>query len=270
MARRNRFKRVTRKRRTRRRATKRRYPGRAKNSFSKRVKRVLYKLSETKSTFFESGDTLRGNPAMADWQDYNIMQLTPTDIAGLSWNVGVQGTQQGQRVGNQIRVTGHKVRMCIYPESNGLNKPFYLKLVIMSIKTRTLDTVSQLKTIMQQNCFQRGSGAIGLQSELSDLNEEWNRDLLTIHFQKEFKMGSAAPFQAGTANNDFKYGRRFTINVKKYYKNLIKYNDASQIPMISKNVYMVWLVAAADGTYATGDTYWARVEHNHYISYKDI
>jgi len=269
MAKRPRYKRVTRKRRYRRRRTTQRRTRGRKSNFAQRVKRVIYGLSEAKNSFYDAEDVVCGSPLMADWTTENVQQLTPSDAGG-SWNVGSQGTGQGQRVGNEIRVTSHKVKMAIYPSDNGLNKPFYLRIIICSVKIRANDTPAGLKTIMTTSCFQRGSTSVGMASYLDDFVEQWNRDVLTIHKVKEFKMGTSNPTQGGTANNDFSYGRRWSVNVHKYYKRAIKYNDTGTSPQINRNVYMVFQVAAADGSIATGDTRWCHIHHGHYINYRDL
>lgn len=244
---------------------------RSKKIFKKRVKNVVKFMAEKKTAFYDAVNILRGRTDDADFEANNIQLLTPASAG--SWNVGVQGTGAGQRVGNKIQVVKHIYKGIIYPYGTGMTKPTMIRMVICSPKVNANDNTTAMKAIFQTNCFQQGSTSIGLGAWIDDFIEAFNKDQLTVYKVKDFKIGTADTGQAAIQNypnNDFKWMVKFRFNLKKIVPKIFKYNDATQTPSVNKNIYCVWYCAAVDGSVnGIGSTY-ARCHHYQLVNYIDI
>lgn len=228
-------------------------------------------MAEKKTAFYDAVNIVRGRTTDLDWQTNNIQLLTPANAG--SWNVGVQGTGAGQRIGNKIQVVKHIFKGILYPYGSGLTKPTLVRLILCSPKRNQDDSTAGMQAIFQASCFQQGSTFIGLGASIDDFIEAFNKDMLTVYKVKDFKIAqadSSATANQSYPNNDFKWMAKFRFNLKKMVPKVFKYNDNSTIPSFSKNVYAVWYVAAVDGAVNGLESTWCRCHHYQYISYIDI
>lgn len=239
-------------------------------TFKKRVRSTIKSMAEKKQTFYNDQDEIYGAPADAAFVTENIQLLTPAN--GGSWNVAVQGTGQGQRVGNEIQVVSHIYKAVVTPYGAGVVNPVLLRCLIVSPKRLNDDNATAIATICQGRVFQQGSSAVGMSNDITDMIQDYNDDLLNIHYCKTFKLGQASPGTSSVSigNNDFDALAKVRINLLKYLPKKYKYDDGSAIPGVNKNYYMLWHVARIDGANNGLNTTFARVSHFQQVRYIDM
>lgn len=183
----------------------------------------------------------------------NVMELGP---AGSAMAIS-QGTGQGNRIGNTIKTKKLTWKGTIVPlpqesTTNPNPRPQQVKLWIFYDKTDPT-AVPDPRT----NFFQNGNSSKGFQDDLADLWSPVNTDRYRILTSRTFKLGysqyagtAATPANQGQqqaySNNDFKYNCDFSIDLTKYYPQIVKYNDASNAPT-TRGLYALWTTVAADG-----------------------
>lgn len=178
--------------------------------------------------------------------------LTPLD--GL-----IQGTNNGQRLGDIIRIKKMSVRGYVNLDSSRADDPLYLKnpMYVKLFVGRRKDTIANPNTttitgISQayDNFFMNGPTAASPQNLPVDMYRMVNRDVYKILATRFFKIGNAAPSNdpstSAQYNNDFSFARHFSIDLSKFIKT-VRYNPGTTTTSSNNAIYMWFIVCFANG-----------------------
>lgn len=165
----------------------------------------------------------------------NPIPMTPY---ASGFNPIVQGTGQGDRIGNQITLTKLRFKGNIYPAaynaiSNGTPQPSYV--IFWFYKYRATPTITQ---VPDNEFLQYGNTSRGLSNSLTDRWAPINKDKVILLGRKVYKVGFASFNQStgslgnlgNVANNDFKLVADFSIDLLKWAPKKVTYNDNSSTP----------------------------------------
>lgn len=243
-----------------------------KKAVAKIAKRVVNSMTETKfmRTAVFNG-SLYCDPADLTYQN-NFFTVAPT-LGSIT-----QGTGQGNRIGNKIRLT--RVVMNIILNATDAAAPRYVMMYIISDKRYPTDsTEAQLQDACNgaagtgNNILQDGNQSIGFQKRLTDVMQRINDDRFTVYKKRCFRIGySNQPVSSAnaTGNNDFPFMRRLKINLLKYMPKLFRYADASTVPALQRKVYVCFHVVAAQGAQLTGASVGCQINYAYDIKFKDL
>lgn len=228
-------------------------PKRKVTPLKKMIRREIARNIENKTTqSYNYNFPIR--PATSASFQNNVFELGP---AGSGMTIA-QGTGQGQRIGNTIKTKkltwkGTIVALPWDTSTNPNPRPQQVKLFVFYDKTDPT-AVPQPAT----NFFQDGNSSKGFQDDLADLWSPINTDRYRVLTTRTFKLGYSQ--YAGTANtpanqgaqqafsnNDFKLNCNFSVDLTKYYPQIVKFNDNNNIPT-TRGLYALWITCAADGT----------------------
>lgn len=161
-----------------------------------------------------------------------------------------QGTGQGNRIGNQLKPMKWSFRGFIHNNSVSC-VPYVIKMFILK-STQSYASPDTITTAAPTDFLQNGSASAAPSVSYNDLLRDVNKEKYTVYTTRTFK---CSPASVGTApnfgtNNDFKMVCPFKINLLKYQKHIIKYNDNTATPT-NQGLYAVFCMAPADGTVPT-------------------
>jgi hypothetical protein len=180
----------------------------------------------------------------------NMIVLGPDPNNGL--NI-IQGTGQGQRIGNKISVKSLIIKGTICPKPydityNVSTFPLQVKMWIFYDKTAPNNIPNPTADF-----FQNGNSSKGWFGDLVDTWSPVNTDRYRVLATRTFKVGYASnegtgAIQAyqGMTNNDYKMSANFSINLTKIFAKSVKYNDTSSYPT-SRGLYCLFTYAAGTG-----------------------
>lgn len=152
-----------------------------------------------------------------------------------------QGTDDGQRVGDKIRVKSMSLQGYINLDSSLANDTSYLKnpMFVKMYIGRRIDTINDPNNysfaggIGFNNLFANGPTAAAPQNLPSDMYRYVNKDVYRIYATRMFKIGMSAPSNnpadSNQWNNDFKFSKQFSISLNKHIE-VVKYFDGSTTP----------------------------------------
>jgi len=220
------------------------------------IKRVISKSAEVKMQSYTGQlqvQTYGANPLM------DTIPLSPTTaINGV--NI-IQGTGQGDRIGDRISTKKCVMRMTAFPYpystvSNLSPKPQDVILWFGRLKYTTLPPTST----DFGKFFQNGDNAIAPSSTLTDILQPINKDLFTVVKCIRFKLGFASYNGSGTSvnqqgfsNNDYKFNFIRNINLTKLMAKQYRFNDSGSVPTNSA-LYMWCESLPADGSLPAATT----------------
>lgn len=152
---------------------------------------------------------------------------------GNVWSLS-QGDQQGQRVGNKIKMKRWIIKGQIQPHEGGqsYSEASYLKGSYQGYATiyfgRRVDTGNVDAPLTK--FLESGNSAVNPLGSSTEMMLPVNKDLYKVYYRKTFKLGAAWGGSAGTEqspNNDFNLVRTFGFDVcKLILKNrILKFND---------------------------------------------
>lgn len=221
---------------------------RSKNPAVALIKRTVIAMNEKKTISYEN---------TADIVGYNYastflrLPITPSStLLAIS-----QGTGQGDRTGNRIRVHKATLKLIVNPYpydvvTNAEPCPGDFRLLI--VKNKGLVNSSQPTA---STFFQNGDTVLPPSGILADMLYDVNKDVMTVYKDTKWKCGTHY-YQAGaystvayslSANNDYKYNVMREIDITKYVPTIIDYPDTSTQPT-SDSVWMCILLADANNT----------------------
>lgn len=175
-----------------------------------------------------------------------------------------QGTDDGQRVGDKIRVKSMRLQGYINLDSSLANDGTYLKnpMYIKMYVGRRVDTINDPNTYSYaggtgfNNLFANGPTAAAPQNLPSDMYRFINKDVYRIYATRMFKIGMSAPSNDPSGsnqwNNDFKLSKHFSVSLNKHI-DTVKYFDGSTIPS-NVGMYCWFTCCWANGVTVTSVT----------------
>lgn len=213
------------------------------------IKKVVDSRNEKKIAVYQTGFPFGGGSLGS-----NIFPLTPYT----GYMTIAQGTGQGDRIGDKVRVKSAIMRYTIYPNaynatSNPTPVPQNIRIWFFSVKnSNTLLTTNPL------NFIQTGNSSTTLSGTILDLNRVMNKDLYTYHGHRTHKVGIAdfvatpgsTPSYGYYSNNDYKFNIQGFINLTDMFPAVIKWNDTGTVPSSNLVQFLIECVNA-DGSSQT-------------------
>lgn len=195
------------------------------------VNSAISRKKEKKTQSFNlSGLTLYNvSNDLSGWRTNNVYCVGPFGT-GTVGPVVSQGVGQGDRIGNQIRITKATLKGVFYPNSENSNTDINLiDANIYIIRGHEAQTVSEIENIVENDMFQDGDTDLGLVGTLADNILPINKDKINLYKHKIYKVGWASN-NVPQANNDYKVNRHFSMDLTKYINKVQKFNDTSDFP----------------------------------------
>lgn len=163
--------------------------------------------------------------------------ITPASVRTLA-PVMLQGTGEGQRIGNKITIRKVLLRGHITlatgattPYPNSYNTQFNCKMFIGHIRYAPPQSPNSgdLSKLLRS-----GNTSSDFGQDLLSLMKPINKDYWVINNQRTFKIGissgAGSSQLTGSANNDYSMSRMFRIDITKAYKKTIRYSDNTATP----------------------------------------
>jgi len=242
--------------------------------FAVAVKRVVG--TEIKEKRYTNELTAINNtkPSGGAWPvDSNIYNMMPNATTMLI----SQGTGQGDRVGNKVKIVRNTLRFALTPTDNGATDQSVPCIVrTMFIYDRRNPTTAPTPAA-NGDFFQNGNGTSGFNGNLSDLTRPYNTDRYVVKRVRDYKVGWSAsvgvtgadPEQAYYANNDFKMLCRGRVDMMPYCVKRCVFNDTSGTQQWRGLWFFVYAVVATPHTAAIANTNLASLSFNWDIRWDD-
>lgn len=253
-----------------RRGTMRRYK-RSTKSVKDLVKSAISRNQEKKESNVYSLNHPLGSPQASGWVASSI-RLSP----GTNGFSIPNGTGQGNRIGNKIRVEKAWFKGIISPmqfdaTTNGQPSPMQIRMILLKDKFRATSQPAAIGL----DLFQSGSTSLGPSNDLVDQIMDINQDRYQVYHEQRMKLGFAENTGTGSnaawghfANNDFQFNCEFAVDITKYLPKNIVFNDAEVEPM-SDGLWAVFLLSDARGGMISNVTVPATLQYSANIEYTD-
>lgn len=254
--------------------------------FNKAVKKVISKTEE--KSHFDNAFTqniLNFNATGTTFVD-SLVQISPANtIVANTIPVGIaQGSTAIARRGNMIRLKKAWIRLVMFPlkynvSTNPNQKPLDIVMYIFKVKgATTLASGKVPLTSATTGFFQSFAGTAssgGFEGSLNDLNGEVNKDAITLHKRKVFKLGVAIDVgytgslaTNNIANNDYKYNHIMKFDITKYLHKIYNFNDTQDT--LQTATYLFFEAINADGSATTGGYIQASYQADIHYEYTDV
>lgn len=233
------------------RKAKRRGKVRTVKSIKKIVRQEISRNAENKCLQYQGGLQVGSGPL----QQANWATLSCLDITALTFDTIVQGVNQQQRVGNEIKIKSVMFRAVAYAKATDANPanstpPVELQMWVVSDKRAPKDaTVAEISAVASTNWFQFGNASTPMAGYILDIVKVPNHDELTIHKRKTYKVGPSRPnyLDVVGTNNDFKLNQKIRVNLTKYYNKRVKYNDNNPLTTNCSKPFICFQALLANG-----------------------
>lgn len=188
-----------------------------------------------------------------------------------------QGTGQGNRIGNSIKIKKLKVSGILFPRPysstvNPTPAPVQIKFWFFYNKEQPNSVPTPATSA---DFFQFGSTAIGFQNEFFDHTMPINTDKYRVLTTRTVKLGYAsyngtgsAPNQGGFSNNDFRLNAKLDVDLTKYCVKNCKFRDNNTLPT-TRGIYMMAQPIFADGSAMASTVISSRMEYMMSVVYED-
>lgn len=207
------------------------------------VKRLLDSRIEDKAQHFD--DVINFGTYFLD-QNLSVRALGPSSTTYLV----SQGAGQGQRIGNVIRVKKVILKYYLFPlpyDVETLTTPMPQLVRIWIGNVRSDLSVKPDYTYMAK-LYQSGNLAVPPTSTVDDMLAPINKDLFVEKASRVHKVGHAILDPANPnvqlnqyfSNNDFMVGPMGTIDITKFFRTKLHFDDTTNTP--DSNVFM-WMEA---------------------------
>lgn len=243
-----------------------------KPTVDEKIKRAIAKNVENKQvTYLGTGmDIMASNNSSFD---LNIIPCYPS--AGFL--VIPQGTGQGNRIGNRIKIKNLSIKGVVFPlqynaVTNPTPAPVHIKFWFFYDKEepQTVPT-----PVASGDFFQSGSTTIGFQNELFDHYMPVNLDRYRLLTTRIMKIGYASytgtgalPQQGNLANNDYSLNCSLLVNLTKHCVKNCVFRDTASTPT-TRGIYMMAQAVYANGAPIAVGTVPARLEYIMQCDYED-
>lgn len=187
----------------------------------------------------------------------------------------LQGSGQGTRNGNQIKIKKAVIRGIIYPmvyDSSVNPQPLPSRVIFWLLYDKENDNV--LPTV-DSTFLQLGNTTQALQNSLSDCFSPVNTDRWRILKRYVYKLGAAENTGSGSvpsfqnfANNDFSYNIDFKIDYTKHLVKTVKFNDNTATPS-TRGLFLVHTCVASNGSAYSSIQRACAMEYSMSLEYED-
>jgi len=224
--------------------------GKVSETVKSYVKQAIHANVENKRVSYQLGFPV------GSYQNSTTMQvksLTPGAGAAISL---LQGTGQGDRIGNKVRVIKAMLRYTAAVTAydvifNPIPQPMEFMIIIGYVKaTPTVaPTAGQVAVL-----FQNGNTTSSPTGDISDLIQPYNTDFWCIKKTIRHKLGNSvnegtgsAASRAYYANNDYKFNVVNSVNITNIYPKNLVFTDNSTGPQ-NAALFMMVQAINANGT----------------------
>lgn len=188
-----------------------------------------------------------------------------------------QGTGQGDRIGNKIRVMKAMLRFTLNANPYDLNAnplPTPAEVCIWIGYLKSVPTVAPSSATLS-NFFQSGSFVSGFAGDIRDLIKPINKDFFTVKKVLRFKIGTSMSDGTGSqvsrqylANNDYKFNVCRNVDITSIYPASLRYADTSTGAQ-NAGLFMWMQSMSADGTATTINVTPTRINWTIDLTYED-
>lgn len=245
----------------------------AKGTFAKKVKMVIQKEAEKKQANYTVIDKpiVAYNNTNVGWAS-TIVPVSPN----ASYLAISQGTGDGQRVGNRIKIASLKLKGILHPRAydastNVQPVPQFVRVWLLYDKQDPNAVPAPTNDFLQS-----GSTTTSLSSTVGDVISEVNRDRYVVKYDKIFKVGFATYNEAGVAqtfqnfaNNDFKLTQMLEIDITSMIPSTYVYNDNNSSPE-TRGLYLAMESVTTTGSAQTVLTIPMEMSFNLELKYTDL
>jgi len=216
----------------------------------KAIKKEVDRLAEHRTATFQTQKEIQN----ASWPSFPNMAGGYWPLSPYNGYVNIpQGSTQGARTGNKIRIAKAKLNIILYPAPydvslNPSPRPQYIKFWFVRPKAQANST-----TLTINNFFQNGASALAFSGVLTDLVNQVNSQQYTLLGSKVFKLGNSVISSPGVtasqlfSNNDFPLSVIRTMDITKYLYKEYQFNDSDNTAINDMTVMFVEGINA-DGT----------------------
>jgi len=227
--------------------------GSSKLTVPKAVKAYVAKAINRKAELKHAAPLVRSNQAI---RGYGLSggptQLTCEDITTVF--TIPQGTADGQRIGDKIRVKSLNIKGFVNLDSSFADDPIYRKnpMYIKMFVGRRVDTIGDPNVIAGgfSRFLSAGPVAAAPTNLPPDMYRYVNKELYRVYATRLFKIGVSAPSNvpndSAQWNNDFHFSKNFSVSLNKHV-DIVKYSDGGIQPA-NVGFYVWFLVCFANGS----------------------
>lgn len=203
-------------------------------------------MAENKEARFATEGLLYNYMGTAPWENNNIYDVNNQIGTSIT-----QGTGQGQRVGNKIRLKKYNLKYRFWPGPANPNNLFIKMWVLTDRQNPTTQSRGSVNTAaLSGPWFNQGSSSTGMTGKVFDVMLPMDTDRWRVYKTCMWKIGVSSNPQAtvtGLGNNDFSYSGSLNINLTKYMPKIIRFRD-TETTVQSKQLFVVFQVVKADNT----------------------
>lgn len=190
---------------------------------------------------------------------YGVTPNGPHQLTTLNLNQVLTipvGTNDGQRIGDKIRVKSFNIKGYINLDSTKADDATFKKnpMLIKMFVGRRIDSTadpSTYGTSAYADLFSTGPATTPPTNLPQDMYRYVNKDVYRIYATRYFKIGTSTPSNtpsdSAQYNNDFSFSRTFSVNLSKHI-DVVKYSQGGITP--SNVAFYVWFVVC----FANGST----------------
>lgn len=188
-----------------------------------------------------------------------------------------QGTGQGQRIGNRIKIKKLTFSGVIHPTPyNASTNPTPAPVMIKFWFFYDKDAPTLTPTVKADGDFlQFGNTTSGMQNDLMDMFAPVNKDRYAVLKTKIFKLGYASyggtgalPQSGNLANNDFKLNCPFSFDLTKHVPKIYDFRDTATNPT-TRGLYFMAQAVYANGAQMAAATVPAQMSYVQSVEYED-
>lgn len=213
-------------------------------------KRVVARNEENKSRQYSATRTLF---PYAGAQDTNVFPVSPyasfLDIQ--------QGTADGARIGNRIKIKSGTITFTIWPFNYNVitnTVPIPQNVMFYLFYDRLNDAAVPTPSA-NGDFFQNNGSTATFTGTLTDLTRWVNRDRYRVVYKRMFKLGFAINQVGGAdsnnaqwSNNDYKLNvLNFKVNFTKWLVKNVKFNDNNSNPM-TRGLFGMFITVPCNGS----------------------
>lgn len=239
------------------------------SGLNKAVMKLINKTREVKHASYSSASNLNAYTGTG-WSSVGVVALSPyTGFISI-----VQGTGQGDRIGNKIEIVSAKMTFQFAPNpynatTNPSPEPQNILGWVVNVKQSTAQPTS-LATF-----FQAGDSVAAAQGTILDATRPINTDQYQLYRRFQKKVGWAVNTGTGSAagyaylaNNDHNLSERVSMDVTKYLPKIVDYNDTTSTPT-SKAIWLFMETVNSIGSAQPAATLPTALQYTIEISFRD-
>lgn len=243
------------------------------------VKRMLSRQAEKKSVCYSSTLSLGTLQSTSSSLVGNYIVITPSQ-SSFGYTIS-KGTDDNQRVGNQINIKTLRHTMVIYcnpynATTNTQQKPCYVRLYYFKSKWSPVADVAVGNMCgANANFFDNSSSDTGFSGGLLDLTRRIQNQNYTYLTHRTYKLGPAEPplgsgdsvIKANQTSNDFKLSAISKVELAMHCKSKFTFNDANQV--MTSWIHCIMQVMAGDGTVISNTQSQVSIQNQVFCEYTD-